>query len=98
VAKFPDGQGCKNCTYGEDRPSRPIVCVRYPPIRLANDDTTGKWPDTLPEYWCGEWAPADPKTFSEAATALARLVILGDRTGAYALRDKLDEERTEGDR
>lgn len=95
MAKNPIGQRCENCRYSEDLKGRgdaPLCCVRFPPMRLHDDNNTGFWPGTEKDYWCGEWAPANPETITEGAATLARLTLLGDLTAARALADKLREE------
>jgi hypothetical protein len=74
-------------TYGQ--------CRRFPPTDRYEQDVEvqlSRFPLTTAGAWCGEHAPANPQTFSEGATQLARHVILGDRTAARALADKLKED------
>ncbi len=91
MAEQPEGRRCKTCRYYEDDGGGiEGVCGRYPPVPV---DGAWLWPEVPIYTVCGEWTPANPETFSEAATTIARLVILGDRTGVYALIDKLKEDR-----
>ncbi len=91
MAKFPEGQRCHNCRYGETRRSETHrCCVRYPPT-VINDDGEGRWASVSFEFWCGEWAPENPETIDEGCAIMARLVLLGDLTAARALADKLRE-------
>lgn len=70
------------------------VCKRFPPTYDAGGSIREpRFTDVHQQQWCGEWTPAKPETFSEAATTIARLVVLGDRTGVHALVDMIQEER-----
>ncbi len=103
MAEAPKGQSCENCRYYRDHfdhydsaehdEEYDGFCRRLPPISGEPDGDTN-FPSLNEDCWCGEWAPANPETVSEGATTLARLVLLGDRTAAYALIDRLQEERT----
>jgi len=86
-----NGQSCENCRYFKYLKDEEYdgFCRRYPPSVLQNHS----FPDVYDSGWCGEWCPANPDTLSAGATYLARLVLLGDATAAYALVDKLTEDR-----
>jgi hypothetical protein len=62
-----------------------------------SEDADGYYDSAHPEAygygWCGEWAPSNPDTLSDAAVTLARSVLLGDATAAHALVDRLTEDR-----
>jgi hypothetical protein len=103
MARQPEGQACRNCRYYQER-SRHIlpdgrigyidsnmVCKRNPPIIGHIENVVYGWPQVAAHQWCGEYAPADPETVSEGAMTMARLVLLGDLTGARALADYLKE-------
>lgn len=49
------------------------------------------WPGVHANGWCGEHAPANPETATQAAVTLARFVLLGDLAAAQALADCLRE-------
>ncbi len=92
-----NGQSCGTCRYFDDYHTEHGVdygwCRRYPPALPGDDTDYTQYPTTLGHSWCGEYCPANPGTISEGATYLARLVVIGDVTAAYALVDKLQEER-----
>lgn len=104
MADKPPTQACANCRYRQAArlhynsdgtiaysDTRP-VCKRYPPdVRGLNDNWPYGYPSPQEYQWCGEWSPANPETAEEAATVLARFVLLGDLTAARALADKLRE-------
>ncbi len=71
-------------------------CQRYPlhVFRTASGDYEYQSSMSPDHHWCGEYAPANPETVSEAAATLARFVLMGDKSAAYALIDKLTEGRT----
>ena len=66
-----DRQHCGSCRYSVELPKRThddaLRCARHAPVIqpdfvAAGDGTAwGLWPATLPELWCGEWAPRDPE-------------------------------------
>jgi len=96
-----NGQSCENCRYFKKQAGCVVAgqmydgtCRRYPPTWVEDGAVTITMP-TVNTQWCGEWCPANPQTVSEGAAYLARLVILGDRTAAYALVDKLTEDKQE---
>lgn len=100
MAHKPPTQSCENCQYmREYTPPRDSECTGYDclrfPCSLTRDESAGTgqaWhPDMSLNAWCGEWAPANPETVSDAAVTLARFVLLGDLTAARALIDKLVE-------
>jgi hypothetical protein len=47
-------QRCENCVYWKDE----LYCQRYPPVivKLAGEGTS-LFPETFPEWWCGEHKP-----------------------------------------
>lgn len=84
---------CRRCRFvsgsGEN-----LECRRYPPIVAHPEaDIQHQYPSVLKVDWCGEFEPKKPASVSEAAKTLARHVIVGDAEAAYALIDKLQEER-----
>lgn len=90
-------QCCGNCRYVRPRRDTdgeefPLRCHRYPAMRMPDGDLEGYRVGVTAAHWCGEWAPANPETFSDGAVSLARFVLLGDLTAARALADKLKED------
>ena len=67
-------------------------CVWLPPVLLSFSERMGSIPGTVEDHWCGQWTSANPETISDAAVTLARFVVAGDKTAAFALVDKLKEE------
>jgi hypothetical protein len=58
------GAGCANCRFWKDETQADDdfqwgYCRRYPPRSGHNDDGDDivVWSMTVPENWCGEWAP-----------------------------------------
>ncbi len=88
---------CGNCRYSRPVPDDsadreyPLRCRRLPPARSGNGDVKGLWPGVHANGWCGEHAPANPETATQAAVTLARFVLLGDLAAAQALADCLRE-------
>lgn len=87
---------CGNCRYwrkglhGQGHKNYDGKCCRYPPT-VPDRDGDSNFAGTGEACWCGEHAPANPETAEEAATILAKYIILGDMTAARALADKLRE-------
>jgi len=63
-------QACGNCRFSLELPKRDddiLRCACHAPqilgfeCRRSDDPATvwGHWPATLPELWCGEWAPRE---------------------------------------
>lgn len=95
----PEGHRCDTCRFSQPLEHAveiglSLSCQRYPPQLFEGATIYGSsgFPDVAPAQWCGEYQPADPETFSEAAVQIARHVILGDRTAARGLVDKLKED------
>ncbi len=106
MATQPEGQNCETCRYWWRMPNQTNAlgqprtdlgrCRRYPPhLQLPSyqqdTEVRAMTPVTLNEFWCGEYAPANPETVTEGAATMARLVLLGDLTVARALADHLKE-------
>jgi hypothetical protein len=98
----PPTQSCGNCRYFVPLPEEDNSvgdtrydgeCRRYP-LHIPFDNAgavDADWPCIDTGMWCGEWAPENPETIDEACATLARFVLLGDRTAACALADKLKD-------
>ncbi len=104
MAEQPEGQRCETCLFWRSNSEAGLapayvdvlddgstaevgLCRRYPGI--PDNDACAIRPVTHSTRWCGEWAPANPETIEEGAAVMARLILLGDKTAAYALADKL---------
>ena len=98
MADAPKNQSCGNCRYYRrewtaTNANQQGECGRYPPLQKDTTIYPGVFPSVSRYNWCGEYAPANPAAVSEAATTIARMVLMGDATAAYALIDKLQEDR-----
>ncbi len=94
MADQPPGQSCENCRYATvGVVSKVVRCRRYPAV-VAPAHVDEAWADPITNAgdWCGEYACANPETFTDGEVTLARLILLGDRTAARALADKLRED------
>lgn len=97
----PKGQECCRCRYyrnhSEDEEADSYeyegYCRRYPPS-VPHEEYQCQYPEVNNDTWCGEYAPANPDTFDDATITLARFVLLGDRTAAMGLVDKLQESKS----
>lgn len=65
-------------------------CRRYPPS-VPDSDHDAQFPSVNAVVWCGEYAPANPQTISDAKVTLARFILMGDEAAAHALVDELKE-------
>jgi hypothetical protein len=101
MADAPKNQRCNGCRYFVEKDDNFGFCRRSPPVAfmdyehtpvVGHDNSISRMVKTHPNGWCGEWSPANPETFDDAAVTLARFVILGDKTAARALVDKIKEE------
>jgi hypothetical protein len=105
MAEQPPTQRCENCRFWQERdgifvlneddePTQVGRCRRHPPAHHSEPGEVNAlaWaPRLRADSWCGEFAPADPETIEDGAATLARFVLLGDKTAARALADKLRE-------
>ncbi len=96
MASIPEGQHCGTCRYvgnlsGTDAL---FMCLRNPPtvVEIQGGEVITRFPRVNSTQWCGEHTPANPQTIDEGAVTMARFVLLGDKTAARALADKLKEE------
>jgi hypothetical protein len=97
MAANPPGQSCATCRFWKSNAFSDGQCRLNPPTVYGEEHYKQGYPTTYADNWCGQWEPASPKSFSEATTVIARLVVIGDRSGVYAMIDKLQEERTQED-
>lgn len=86
----PKGQRCDNCIYSVHyETSNRYECQRLPPTVI--EWSIAYHPDVSAGNWCGEWGPTNPQTVEQAATEMARFVLLGDLSAARGLADRLIE-------
>lgn len=98
MAEQTDNQSCGACRYFRRFDAAPDRgwCRRFPPLLqrsyAADYADDGTFPDVNESLWCGEFAPANPDRIDDAMLTLAKFVLLGDKTAARALADKLRED------